>query len=600
MKPARLNVRTQRGATLMVLLAIIVIASAYLLVSRMHAASGFVAIDRNHNAQVMNHAKQALIGYVAQKAAGPTEDDPGRLPCPEAPASFGTANEGIAAGSCTLPAVGRLPWRTLGLDKLVDAASEPLWYVVSPGWALPNSTTHTLINSNSIGQLTVDGAANDSVALIIAAGPAMVAPAAAGCTAWTQSRATVGAPDRRNYLECDNAAGAAFVSGGPSGALNDQVLRVTVQDVMPAIEAAIEARIEREIAPLLKGVYASNTWAAGLSAAAPAYPYPAPFADPALTASYRGASGSCAGNVCTGLLPVNFSNNPGTVDACTPSAGSPCDPTFVSWSAGTVTQTGGGLTMVTNPSTCTVATGVAWGTSTTSRLDCVLTARAFLLSTNTINFQVTATASNVAMAMRQFNAGSVTLANATLVGTPTVTLNSDGSATVRANGTVTLGGGLFGNLVGDLLCSLSALDLLTFDCRQVTVQVPLATTASGPVFSDHALLNSNNATTGWFMRNEWYRVMYYAAAQGNTAAGLPAAPACTTGTNCLTVNNLSPANNKRSLVFLAGRSRVGTIGATRTLVDFLDTAENRDGNATFEKLPVGSLSNDRVVIVDAN
>ena len=59
----------------------------------------------------------------------------------------------------------------------MDANAEPLWYVVSPGWALSNSTVpplQTFINSDSVGQLTVDGVANDSVALIIAPGPAII------------------------------------------------------------------------------------------------------------------------------------------------------------------------------------------------------------------------------------------------------------------------------------------------------------------------------------------------------------------------------------------------------------------------------------------
>jgi len=205
------------------------------------------------------------------------------------------------------------------------------------------------------------------------------------------------------------------------------------------------------------------------------------------------------------------------------------------------------------------------------------------------------------MAMRQFNAGAVNLANATTSGTPTVTLNSNGSATVRVNGTVTMGGGVLGNLVSDLLCGLTLLELITFDCRQITVQLPLASTVNGAIFSDHALLDARTTTTtGWFMRNEWYRVMYYAAAQANTPSTLPGTPACASGSSCLTVNNLAPANDKRSILFFAGRSLNGTVGSTRAFADFLDTAENRSPNGTFEKLPVGSLSNDRVVVVDSN
>jgi hypothetical protein len=187
----------------------------------------------------------------------------------------------------------------------------------------------------------------------------------------------------------------------------------------------------------------------------------------------------------------------------------------------------------------------------------------------------------------------------TVVGTPTVALNSNGSATVTANGSANVGGGGLGALVGNLLCGLVPPLTLVFECRSVTITLPLATNVAS-VFPDHALLSSADPATGWFMRNEWYRVMYYAAAQGNTASNLPAAPACTTATNCLTVTNLTPADNKRSLLFLAGRSLNGTVGSTRTLADFLDSTENRNGDRTFEKLPVGSASNDRVVVVDTN
>jgi hypothetical protein len=210
------------------LLAVVVMAFAYVVTSRLNAANQRTALDRGHNAKVLNQAKQALIGWVAMNAAG-TDQNPGRLPCPEAPGSFGNPSlEGTAAGNCTLPAVGRLPWRTLGLDKLVDAAGEPLWYAVSPGWALPNSTATLTINSDSSGQLSLDG--GEAVALVIAPGPALVAQAGTGCAAWTQSRPAAGPPDLRNYLECENAtlpADASFVASRPGQTFNDQVLRIS-------------------------------------------------------------------------------------------------------------------------------------------------------------------------------------------------------------------------------------------------------------------------------------------------------------------------------------------------------------------------------------
>ena len=35
------------------------------------------------------------------------------------------------------------------------------------------------------------------------------------------------------------------------------------------------------------------------------------------------------------------------------------------------------------------------------------------------------------------------------------------------------------------------------------------------------------------------------------------------------------------------------------LEDYLDSAENRDNDRSFEQLPVGARQNDRVIVVDA-
>ena len=121
------------------------------------------------------------------------ENNPGAFLCPEAAANIGTGNEGLAQSNCTLPAIGRLPWKTIGIEKLQDASGEPLWYVVANGWAKPSSAANTIINSNCTdsvsamtcwsGQLTVDGNANAAVALIIAPGQALNVQASTGCTA---------------------------------------------------------------------------------------------------------------------------------------------------------------------------------------------------------------------------------------------------------------------------------------------------------------------------------------------------------------------------------------------------------------------------------
>jgi hypothetical protein len=585
--PERLGVRQlQRGAALLVLLAVLVLGASWFLVSRLDALSAgiFTPSNRNRNALVLSQAKQVLIGYVAMNAAQSGENNPGRFPCPEGAALVGTSAEGISApyvgppNAPTCATVGRLPWRTLGLDKLVDSSAEPLWYVVSPGWQLVTSTTTLTINSNTVGNLNVDGQASAAVALIIAPGAAMNVAASAGCAARNQARsAPAPTMDARDYIECFNTGTSTFATTGPTTSFNDQVVRITVADVMPAIEAAIASRVEREIAPLLRGVYATSSWGANVSAGNPVYPFAAPFADPSLTASYQGNSASCAGGVCKGLLPAMFSSAPGTSTPCTPSAGSPCDPTFVSWvspPAPVFTRTGG-ATLVS--ATCSALA---------ASVDCTI-----IGVPAPMNFKLTATANNVGMTMRKFDT-TVAMTGIDPGGRGVgAVMASDGSAQVTLSGSITLSGG---NLISNALCTF-----LGLTCYQMNISMPIA------LLADHPVLNSTDPVTGWFMRNEWYRVLYYAVAQATTPAALPAAPACTPGTNCVTVSNLTPANNKRAILILTGRSINGSARPSGTLADYLEF-----GNATgaYERQPVSTAVdaavkkpfNDRIVVVDVN
>ena len=220
----------QSGAALMALLAVLVLGSSWWLVTALNNPETRVPLETNHNARVLTQAKAALLGWVAHRALMAAEDHPGRLPCPEAAGwqnnhngvSYIVDDDGIAAGSCTLPAVGRLPWRTLGLDRLTDAAGEPLWYVVSPGWAFAFPGDEPVINANTAGQLNLDGGA--AVALIIAPGKALQVAAGGSCMARNQSRRRQPnvAWDLRDFLECENAtspADALFVSAGPANSV---------------------------------------------------------------------------------------------------------------------------------------------------------------------------------------------------------------------------------------------------------------------------------------------------------------------------------------------------------------------------------------------
>jgi hypothetical protein len=291
------------------------------------------------------------------------------------------------------------------------------------------------------------------------------------------------------------------------------------------------------------------------------YPYPAPFANPT-TSNYQGATANYSG-----LLP--FTSNCST-------AGDPrCDAVFVSWNtaiAPTVVQTGGDPGALL-PYTCNFI-------ANDTRVRCSGT----YVALNPVQLTMSVRASNVAMALRKLDAASGVSAEYQSFGwnpvtaTGSGTLGSDGSATISATGTF------------PSLLSLS----IAF-----RIEMNISTLA------DHALLDSSDAATGWFVRNEWYRLAHYAVAQGYTASALPGTPACTNAVNCLAVANVTPTGAQRAILILAGRSINGSSRPSAVLGDYLEF-----GNATtaYERQPVSTAIaaaskkpfNDRVVVIDAN
>jgi len=590
--------RRQRGMAALALLVVLILGSLWWLVSALSTPANRTALKRDHNAKVLQQAKAALIGYVAQQAARSDENDPGALPCPEAPGNIGGANEGIAAGNCTLPAVGRLPWRTLGLDKLHDASTEPLWYVVSPGWAKPDPTTNTVINSNSPGQLTLD-TTTDMVALIIAPGPRLSVDAS-NCQSWNQVR-SVPSPsiDFRNYLECQNANSppdATFISSGPSGSFNDQVLAVTAAEMLPGIEAAVAARFVREFRSSMR--YCGGLWQACTSAVL--LPFAAPFGNPA-TSNFQGGAGTTQG-----LLPFSYGgatqgclpNTPSAPfcappPACNPATDNRCRPNFVAWRNNPVITRTGGANLASAP--CTVS-----GTPTT--LTCTLNTYAPLLAGNEgMDFTMDVTADNVGMSLRQVNAAvKITGVDTTGSGVnlpfgysvTSATMNADGAATLRITSRVPSGGG---SLLGDLVCGLTGALGLANNCYQHTITVPL-------MFSDQDQLHANNATAAWFYRNGWHQLMYYAVSSGNAPSG---SGACSSGSTCLSVFGVSPSSTHRSLVVVPGRALSTQARPPAALSDWLEggNADLPLDNAFVLRDAAAMINrtfNDHIAVVDSN
>lgn len=78
------------------------------------------------SAQVLQEAKNNLAGYAIRQVAA------GTLPCPDTSAPADGLEDRVG-NSCSAT-LGRLPYRTLGIDDLSDASGTLLWYAVAPAY----------------------------------------------------------------------------------------------------------------------------------------------------------------------------------------------------------------------------------------------------------------------------------------------------------------------------------------------------------------------------------------------------------------------------------------------------------------------------------
>lgn len=610
----------QRGVALIATMALVMMGGSAYLISRLKASSAsYTVANKAHNTRVLRQAKDALIGWVANQAAKTGETNPGRLVCPEGTAYTGVdgvegysapglqSAGGVTYNAPTCASIGRFPWRSVGTMQLLDANSEPLWYVVGPTWRMSSTSSYTNINSNTKGDITygatylattaagntvVSGLSTqqtagmsvgmkvagtgiasgtsisavgstsvtlsaaatasgtaaltfgeDAVALIIAPGAAIDAQTATGCTARTQGRSTPSSSiNYADYLECYDATTLQFTSNGGSSASNDQMMIITAAELMPAIEAAVAARIEREVVPVLKAVYTSRAWpllrASGplLAPNRPLFAFAAPFSDPG-TSNFLGAAGTYQG-----LLPFNFS-----------SAGFTNNSSAVA--VATLVQTGGSGT-VTPTVPCTLNASLRWRCSGNYRNG--------PSGTTQTQLRMTVTVPNAAMALRDLDQTKLVVryrpgATGSYLTYPcsnclTAAFRTDGAADVYADVTLPLSGAN------------------TYYYRIDISNSPLV---------DHAILDSSSATTGWFVRNEWYRLVYYAVAQGLTATALPT-PACATGTSCLTLNRAVTGATNTSPIVVTVPSHGLTNGAQATLSGIAgNTAANGTRTITY-------------------
>jgi hypothetical protein len=614
------SIRRQAGAALIALVAVLVIAVTAGIISLLNTALGQGATNRNHNAAVLQKAKEALLGYVAKEVLNLANATPGMLPCPESPSIAGDPGEGVTAGDCapTYPVdktVGRLPWRTLGLDKLLDAASEPLWYAVSPSWV--RAGVNPLINAGTAGELSVDGI-GDVVAVIIAPGaPIAVSPnagqAAAGCVARTQQRndhshvatATTVYPDLRDYLECQNATfpidtmfGTTIVDNAVAPVINDQVVYVTAREVLNAIQGPVAERMQRTVAPLINE-FSSGTWrSAGtiLPTAANSFtlprflPYARSFAAPENASDKQEY---CGGATPTreGLLPVAAMALAGNCASA--------------WGSFTWTGSVGATTCTANLAGAVQCEFTYYTLRVIPLLGINLFQFLGLTSPATIDVGLQATAPAGASAFRRtlvasdFNVAGMTAGTtATFTQGPSA---STGNAILGIQMRVSDANLCVDTPAFGLVCSLLG-GILT-DSRTVTVRFPALAdpTVQGTQLSTAVLAASTappfsltNPSAGqphhWFFANEWYRYTYYAISPNASAPG--------TGGN-LSVSgfpaDFGSATDKRFVLALMGPAVAGqTSRPSATLSQYLEGDNASANDNTFAYQVFAASGNDRV------
>jgi hypothetical protein len=243
---ARCRFSPARGQTLLVLLLLLSF-GAVLLVYGSTTEVGRVIKAENRTRNVLEQARQALIGRAVADA-----NRPGSLPCPD------TNDDGSAdlfVGSSCPSYIGRLPWRTLGIGDLRDEGGERLWYALSSNFR--DHPSAPPLNSDTKGTLTVHHsntattATTQAIALVFAPGVSVPGQVRDNVVAFCNSTGTTIPRNRcaANYLDTAAAVSNATMTGpyiaAPVGELfNDKIATMVAADVMPLLEqrVALEVR----------------------------------------------------------------------------------------------------------------------------------------------------------------------------------------------------------------------------------------------------------------------------------------------------------------------------------------------------------------------
>ncbi|WP_373974361.1 hypothetical protein NT239_12015 [Chitinibacter sp. SCUT-21] len=263
----------QCGAVVLLLMLILTVGVASLLLTRLPTRN-LEQQRREQSVVVLEAARQALLAWSLTRdgtgGSGNCSGSTGRacapleLPCPANPNETAINTIGTSITSCNSAnnpssRIGWLPWKTLGIPKLVDAYGEPLWYAVDYGFVVRTQDTEARkINSDSLSMLqllrisqNIAGDGENPAAIIIAPGPPLAG----------QIRTTPLAVAQ--FLEAKGSANNAlatgpFVSAPQSDAFNDLMRVITGHELIVAAQPRLGAVIANQLAQYWQAYQTSN------------------------------------------------------------------------------------------------------------------------------------------------------------------------------------------------------------------------------------------------------------------------------------------------------------------------------------------------------
>ncbi len=221
----------QRGYAMLGIIAAVGVAATAMVVTSLSATAVRNEQGRK-TSSALALARQALI---ASAASSPSH--PGSLPCPD------TNDDGQSdpiSGACTA-SIGRLPWQTLGLPDLRDAAGERLWYALSENF---QDIAANRINTNVYGQLQMhEGESYTTGVVAIVFAP--------GRTIGNQRRDAQYVNNMEGYLESYANENRTATLRAQDNSYNDQLALITPADIF----SLVGRRVAKEVQNALQTYY---------------------------------------------------------------------------------------------------------------------------------------------------------------------------------------------------------------------------------------------------------------------------------------------------------------------------------------------------------